>query len=65
MCRPNSLTVKETHGTLRAWETRVRTYFWCDTLFRKYFNAGECAIWNRNLVNCCFIDDVGGPALQL
>ena len=61
---PNQLGSKETHETLRAWETKVRTYFARDVLFQKFFNAGECAAWNRALANCGFADDNHGPAPQ-
>ena len=50
---PNQLGAKETHETLRAWETKVKTYFSRDVLFRKFFGAGECANWEGfNQYNC-------------
>jgi len=59
---PNTLGAKESHESLRAWETKVRTYFARDTLFNRFFNAGECSNWDRALANCGFLDDVHGPA---
>ena len=58
---PSILGTKETHESLRTWETKVKTYFARDVLFRKFLDAGECAAWNRALANCGFQDDQNGP----